>query len=94
MRNVSRRKPFHRHILVATVFTLIAAPVAFSHNHTSDSHRVAAHSGSSRHHARNDRADTRYNRTRDDDAPAVAALSDRRRHERVPDEEELEQAEQ
>jgi hypothetical protein len=95
MRNASRRKPFHRHLLIASIAALIAVPAAFAHNHRSDSHRVAAHSGYGRHHSKSDRmGDVRYARSQDSGSQSVAALSGQRKHERVADEEELEQAEQ
>ena len=96
MQNGSRRNPLHRHLLVAFVATLIAAPSAFAHSHHADSHRSASRASFGHgHHSRNDRSqDTRYGSSQGNDGQTVAALSDRRPHERVPDEEELEQAEQ
>jgi hypothetical protein len=96
MRTPPRRKPFHRKLLICSILAgLFVVPAAFAHGHHGGSSNASARHGEFGHHrlASSDRRGGIG--SRDGDDRATAALdSGSRRHQHVPDEEELEQAEQ
>jgi len=100
MRTPPRRKPFHRKLLICSILTgLLVVPAAFAHGHNGGSANANARHGGSGHHrlaSSDSRADRRGGiGSRDGDDRATASLdASSRRHQHVPDEEELEQAEQ
>lgn len=94
-----------RRLMLALSITCFIATSAFAHGHHSgayagsSSSRSSAHNGFGHHNLAS--ADDRANARNDsqslagnDQNQSVAANSNPRKHERVPDEEELQQAEQ
>ncbi|HTA65510.1 MAG TPA: hypothetical protein VK753_08400 [Xanthomonadaceae bacterium] len=83
-----------RLMLALSIASFIAAPAAFAHNH----HFGAAHVSSHRGHSRgNDAESNAANQGAFDPSDRSRTVADSgrsRHHERVPDEEELEQPEQ
>jgi hypothetical protein len=99
MRTPPRRKPFHRKLLICSaVASIFVVPTVFAHAHHGGSANVSARHGGNAHHrlGSSNRADRREGfASPDGDDRATAALdAGSRRHQHVPDEEELEQAEQ
>jgi len=100
MRTPPRCKPFHRKLLICSILaSLLVVPTAFAHGHHGGSANASARHGGFGHHrlaGSNGQADRREGiGSRDGDDRATAALdAGSRRHQHVPDEEELEQAEQ
>jgi hypothetical protein len=100
MRTPPRCKPFHRKLLICSILAgLFVVPTAFAHGHHGGSANSNARHGGFGHHrlaSSNGRTDVREGiDSRDGDDRSTAALdAGSRRHQRVPDEEEVEQAEQ
>ena len=99
MRTPPRRKPFHRKLLICSILAgLFIVPTAFAQGHHGGSANANARHGGFGHHrlaSSNTRANTREGiGSRDGDDRTTAALdASSRRHQRVPDEEEVEQPE-
>ena len=104
MRKLQRPKLYRHLILSAAIIGIIVTPAAFAHGHHSggyagnSSSRSTGHSGFGRHSFAS--ADSRTNAHSDnqsfagtDQNQSVASASNPRKHERVPDEEELQQPE-
>jgi len=99
MRTPPRRKPSHSKLLICSILAgLCTVPTVLAHGHHGSANAGARHGGFGHHRlaSSNSRADTREGfSSRDGDDRATAALdAGSRRHQHVPDEEELEQAEQ
>ena len=96
------RKSLARKLVLSTAITaLIAIPAAFAHNHHAGSASAGRHGGFGRHSfaSADSRSDTRGGNqsfsSDDRNQSATASLGpNSRRHERIPDEEEVEQPEQ
>jgi len=100
MRTPPRRKSFHRILLICSILPFVfVVPTAFGHGHHGGSANANARHGGFGHHrlaGSNSRGDAREGiGSRDGDDRTTAALdAGSRRHQHVPDEEEIEQAEQ
>ena len=99
MRTPPRRKPFRSKLLICSILAgLFVVPTAFAHGHHGSANGNARH-GAFGHHrlaGSNSRTEGREGiGSRDGDERATASLdTGLRRHQHVPDEEEIEQAEQ
>jgi len=98
MRTPPRSKPFHRKLLICTALaSIFVIPTAFAHGHHGGSANSNARHGGYAHHrlgSSGSRADRRDDIASQGDRATAALDPSSRRHQHIPDEEEIEQAEQ